>query len=209
MVPNSALDVRGTPRSSIYVAAALFCEGAPASVKIRNISATGALVEGTGIPEAGARVQLVRGGLVADGVVAWASARRCGLKFAGCVDISKWRSATRNGEQQRVDEIVRLVKSGTVPLPVPSLGGVRDRETSYASADLSGDLGRISRVLERLGDELAGDPELVTVHPVALQSLEIAMQMLDAVDAIVLGRDPEAAARRLAGLRLSAAQSGR
>ena len=209
-VHNRAADARGAARASLYLAAALYCDGSSSPVKIRNISTTGALVEGTAtIPAAGSLVQLVRGGLIVHGLVAWCSKGRCGLKFSGSVDVQQWRASPSNSEQQRVDEIVRLVKAGAVPLPVPPLSQIAAPEEFHeTNTDLSADLARASKLLENLGGVLASDPNIVTQHGTALQNLDIAMQVIAAVEAIIAGEsDLEIDATKLPGLRRSADQA--
>src|SRR5579885_2200883 len=83
-------DARAEQRASLYLAAALYCDGSSSLVKIRNISPTGALVEGPLIPAPGSLVQLVRGQLIVHGLVAWSADARCGLKFSGTVEVQKW-----------------------------------------------------------------------------------------------------------------------
>ena len=208
-VHNRAADARAAARASLYLAAALYCDGTSSPVKIRNISTTGALLEGATIPAEGSLVQLVRGGLIVHGLVAWASDCRCGLKFSGSVDVQQWRASPSNSEQQRVDEIVRLVKAGAVPLPVPPLSQIAEpAQVRETSADLSADLRRASKLLEVLGGVLASDPELVMQHGTALQNLDIAMQVISAVEAIIAGdSDLEIDATKLPGLRRSADQA--
>jgi hypothetical protein len=211
MVPTSvqsrAAEARGAARASIYIAAALYCDGSPSPVKIRNMSATGALIEGAVIPSPGALVQLVRGCLIVHGLVAWSVDSRCGLKFSGSVDVQQWRAVPSNSEQQRVDEVVRLVKAGAVPLPVPPLSQ-SSAANSDTNADLSGDLQRASELLDNLGAVLAGDLDIVTRHGSALQNLDIAMQVIAAVQAIISGHsDFEIDAAKLQGLRRSADQA--
>src|SRR4051812_26580730 len=89
-------EARSVPRSSIYLAAAMYCDGTSVPVKIRNISNTGALVESAVAPPVDTIVQLVRGGLIVRGVVAWSAAGRCGLNFSGCIDVQQWRVAPGN-----------------------------------------------------------------------------------------------------------------
>jgi hypothetical protein len=207
-VHSSAADARGAARASLYIAAALYCDGSPSPVKIRNISATGALVEGAVIPSVGALVQLVRGGLIVHGLVAWCVDGRCGLKFSGCVDVQQWRAVPSNSEQQRVDEVVRLVKAGAVPLPVPPLSQLSPEAGNDSGAELSGDLQRASELLDNLGAVLAGDPDIVTRHGAAMQNLDIAMQVIAAVQAIIAGHcDFEIDGAKLQGLRRSADQA--
>ena len=205
---SRAPDERGANRASIYIAAALYCDGSPSPVKIRNISATGALLEGAVIPSVGALVQLVRGELIVHGLVAWTSDCRCGLKFSGCIDVQQWRAVRCNSEQQRVDEVVRLVKAGAVPLPVPPLSQHRPQERHDPGAELSGDLQRASQLLDNLGGVLAGDVDIIERHGPALQNLDIAMQVIAVVESIIAGRsDFEVDGVKLAGLRRSADQA--
>lgn len=210
MVPtpihSRAEDARAVSRASLYLAAALYCDGFSSPVKIRNISSAGALIEGLAIPDEGSLVQLVRGGLIVHGLVAWGGDGRCGIKFSGTVDVQQWRAVPGNSEQQRVDEVVRLVKAGAVPLPVPPLA--RSDDLADPSADLSADLRRALDLLDHLGEALAADAELVTRHATALQNLDIAMQVIAAVGAVVTGEsDPEIDATKLSGLRRSADQA--
>lgn len=201
-------DARTEARASIYLAAALYCDGFPAPVRIRNLSTTGALVEGATVPNSGALVQLVRGGLIVHGLVAWSADGRCGLKFSGSIDVQRWRVAP-NLEQQRVDEVVRLVKAGAVPLPVPPLGQAPQRpEPAEWGTRLSQDLHSASELLEKLGEALAGDAHVVAAHGPALQNLDIALQVLAAVEAILDGDESaDMDATKLRALRRSATQA--
>lgn len=200
---------RSADRSSIYLAAALYCDGASSPVKIRNISATGALLEGVAVPSPGTLVQLVRGGLIVHGLVIWTSDGRCGLKFSGSIDVQNWRAGLAHAEQQRVDEVVKLVKAGAVPLPVPPLGHLPQRnDPEESAARLSDDLRIVSALLDKLGEELASDMEIVTGHGPALQNLDIAMQVISAV-ATMMDSDGELDLEmiKLAALRRSADQA--
>jgi hypothetical protein len=161
------------------------------------------------VPSAGTLVQLVRGELIVHGLVAWSVERQCGLKFSGRVDTQRWCAPPANLEQQRVDEVARLVKAGAVPLPVAAFDRSNDRNEGPTDARFSADLRRVSALLDRLGDVLAGDPRLVSRFGPALQNLDIAMQVIAALEAIVTGHgdvdDDDGA--KLAGLRRSADQA--
>jgi hypothetical protein len=201
-------DARGAPRESLYVAATLYRDGTPAPVKIRNMSASGALVEGAVLPSVGALVQLIRGELIVHALVAWSAESRCGLKFSGSVDARQWRASPINSEQERVDEIVRLVKAGAVPLPVPPLAQLDLPTDPEPGPQLSGDLRRASELLDELGAALASDPDVVTQHGPKLQNLDIAMQVIAAVETIIAGRsDLNSDGSKLLALRRSADQA--
>lgn len=199
-------DSRRAERTSLYLAAALSFDGSSTPVMIRNISAAGALIEGATLPKAGAVLHLVRGALAVRGIAMWATGGRCGVSFSDNIDVQQWRAARKNTEQQRVDEVVRLVKAGAVPLPVRSFGhSSKGGENAPGSAELSRDLRLVSDLVGRLGEELARDSELVKRHGAALQLVDIAMQIIGAVETTLAGReDAGNSAAKLEGLRRSA-----
>ena len=135
---HHAADARAGARSSLYLGAALYCDGSSTPARIRNMSAEGALVEAAVLPEIGALVQLVRGTLIVHGLVIWCAEGRCGLKFSGAVVVQQWRTAPANAEQHRVDEVVSLVKAGAVPLPVAAHSEPRRHEGGPAEGGAAG-----------------------------------------------------------------------
>lgn len=201
-------DTRRAPRISIYLAATLFCDGVSSPVRIRNISTSGALLEGAVVPGEGTLVQLIRGQLIAHGLVAWSEGGRCGLKFSGKVDVERWRCISTNVEQERVDEVVRLVKAGAVPLPVPQLGALNVATAVDPAGALSGDLRRVYHLLDKLGNALAAESEILMKHGETLQGIDISMQLVAALAAVV-GKDNhgDCAALKLETLRNSADQA--
>ena len=204
--PRSA-DGRTSARRSIYLAAALRSNGCSSPVRIKNIAATGALVEGGAVPSAGTNVQLVRGDLIVHCLVAWCVNGRCGLKFSGSIDVQRWCAVPANLEQQRADEIVALVKAGAVPLPVPALRASEGcNEASNAAAQLSSDLQRVSGLLDSLGDTLTSDPDLVSRYGSELQNLDIAVQVIASLQAALTSDVALQDGGKLANLRRGADQ---
>lgn len=202
-------NARSGSRCSIYLGAALCCDGSSTPVRIRNMSPDGAMIEGAALPDVGRTVQLVRSTLIVHGLVIWSSASRCGLKLSGSVDVQQWRALPINVQQQRVDNVVQLVKAGAVPLPVSASGEQRQRpEAPETGEELPADLRRVSELLSQLGDVLAGDHKIVLQYGTSLQSLDIATQVIDAVREVVKGDHNSASdANKLAGLRRSADQA--
>jgi hypothetical protein len=206
---RQAADARGANRSSLYLGAALFCDGASTPVRIRNLSVDGALVEADIIPEVGALVQVVRGTLIVHGLVMWCAEGKCGLKFCGSVDVQQWRAAPTNSEQQRVDDVVKLVKAGAVPLPVATYSEPsRNHGIPGRGEDIGADLQRVTELLEGLGEVLAADPQVVMEHGTALQNLDISMQVIAALQSIFAGEKHwDGDELKLKGLRRSADQA--
>lgn len=207
-IQSSEADARGATRSSLYMSAVLCCDGFSSPVKIRNLSSSGALIEGPIVAALGSFVQLVRGGLNVGALVVWSGEGKCGLKFSELIDVPQWRAAPTNVEQQRVDEIVRLVKAGAVPLPVRRSSLTNPGDGVETNAAILGDLRRASELLGNLGEMLTSDPDIVARHGTALQNLDIAMQVIAAAKAVIAGQsDPEVGATKLEGLRRSADQA--
>jgi hypothetical protein len=72
---------RRARRSHVYLTATLQGVGARVPVKLRNLSALGALVEGTELPGEGSPVTFNRNELSATGRVAWVDGKHAGIAF--------------------------------------------------------------------------------------------------------------------------------
>lgn len=165
--PFAASEQRVERRNNMFVAAVLHWQGAPAAVRIRNLSPGGALIEGDRLPEIGTSVRLIRGRLSVAGELLWRDATHAGLQFSAPVRVADWLPAgARNAGQQRVDQIVFETKAaGSVTGITPSAPSPPD----YAA---------IAAALTRAGEELIADPGLAERFPDALQAIDIAAQAL-------------------------------
>lgn len=77
----------------MFLVATLYFGGAGSPVRVRNMSTTGALVEGAALPAAGTAIILRRGALEAPATTAWSEAGKAGLAFAGPLEVSEWLPA--------------------------------------------------------------------------------------------------------------------
>jgi hypothetical protein len=73
---------RKARRSNVLMSASLELSGTSLPVKLRNLSAEGALVEGDKLPVEGASIQFRKGDLSVAGNVAWVNGRQAGVAFA-------------------------------------------------------------------------------------------------------------------------------
>jgi hypothetical protein len=73
---------RKTRRSNVLMSASLELSGTSVPVKLRNLSAEGALVEADKLPIEGASVLFRKGDLSVAGKVAWVNGRQAGVNFA-------------------------------------------------------------------------------------------------------------------------------
>jgi hypothetical protein len=205
---SGTIDDRASPRTNLLLSATVELAGRVMPVRIRNLSETGALVEGAGLPDAGQPLVLCRGELHVAGTVAWAAGARRGVRFDGPTPVSEWTGGkpkplecTGLRDQRRVDAIqanarmdpvsgraARGSEAPAAPDPLPHL----DKR-------LADELGYVRRLLESLGDELVTDPVLIHRYGRTLQSLDLAGQILSHVSNII-GADDKAAVVEAIGM---------
>lgn len=203
--PNSA-DPRENLRTNMFLGAVLRGQGPSIPVKVRNMSVAGALVEGPALPEEGAEVQLVRGNLEVSATVAWSSDGRCGLRFSSLACIRDWMAPAANSAQQHVDETVRVLKLGAVPMPRRSAAQTEATGESSQSVQFSEILRSIMRLIDQLAEELSGDGDIIERHGGTLQNIDVAVQTIAVVaDALASGMSESAVAPRLDSLTASCA----
>jgi hypothetical protein len=82
----SANQNRKNRRSNVLMSASLELSGTSVPVKLRNLSADGALVEGDKLPVEGASILFRKGDLSVAGTVAWVKERQAGVAFAQKLD---------------------------------------------------------------------------------------------------------------------------
>ena len=82
MDQSNSIQNRKNRRSNVLMTASLELSGTSLAVKLRNLSANGALVEGDSLPVEGASLLFRRGDLSMPGVVAWVNGRQAGINFA-------------------------------------------------------------------------------------------------------------------------------
>lgn len=201
--PERPAEARATARTNLFMAATLQTNDDTCPVTIRDLSPLGAQVESSLRLEIGAEVTLSRGHMGIQAHVTWAKNRRCGLRFDSPISVQDWMASPVSHQQQRVDRVVAVVKSGALPPKMP----VEPPATTPEHA--AQDLQRVSRLLEMLGDELASDPTVVAKHGIHLQNLDIALQTLTAIAGAIRSKGPADAANiaRLDELRVSCAEA--
>jgi len=158
-------DNRQEGRSNVLLTAALNTGSVSVPVRIRNISQHGALIEGTAIPPVGAMVQLVRGGLAANGMLAWLGEGHAGVNFDGQIDVEAWVQRVGHVGQQRVDGIVAAIRRAE---PINKL----DQETNSSS------LASLSTELDEICDRLASTNNFPLELAEELLKLDVVAQTL-------------------------------
>jgi len=146
---------RSEVRSNVFLSAVLETGSQNVSIRIRNISSRGALIDGPNLPAAGAKLLLVRGSLSARGHVAWREEGQAGISFDEAVNTSLWVARAGHAGQRRVDEVVAAIRRSD-PLPpnsqpkqVQSL-----TELSVTLDEICQRLATIGEISGPLGEEL-------------------------------------------------------
>ena len=154
----------------MFVLATITADQVSGPVKIRNLSPSGALIEGAALPAAGESLVLRRGHNAIGGKVVWCQGGRAGLRFEGQATVGDWLPAGQSG-QQSVDETFQSLKANAVAAPA-------ERSAPPARPFSAADLRQLARAIDALADDLAEDDAVVARHGARLQTLDIASQTL-------------------------------
>lgn len=199
--PEGSAEDRVAPRTNLLLAATAEVGGRQLPIRIRNLSETGAMIEGAGLPEAGAQILLSRGDLQVAASVAWAAGSRRGVRFGGPTPVNEWTGGkpraidcTGLRDQRRVDAIQAEARANPVSGRALRSGGAPATQPLVSDLDarLADELGYVQRLLEGLGDELIADLLLIQRHGKSLQSLDLVGQILGHVSAILRADDKAA-----------------
>ena len=191
--PEDEQNKRVSPRANLLLPASVEAGGVALPVLIRNLSETGAAIEGARLPAVGARVILRRLDLAITGVAAWTSGSRCGLHFDGKTSVGHWISGTRapieqSEGQSRIDAIQAAIRTGSGCLPAP-----RPDQPQAVTEDLdtrlSEELVLVRAILDEIGEALTDEPIVIARHMRALQGFDLAAQILGHVSASLIAED--------------------
>lgn len=184
---------RAMPRARLFLSATIHFDRGSAAIRLRDLSTTGARIEGSRLPEVGATMQITRGSLQENGTVIWRNPKGCGVRFDKPVVLNDWMPGLVARDQNVVDEMVAAVRSGDsdvlpfpsslAPPPVPLNGMLPQR--------LAEELAYVGRLLESLGDDLCNEPLVVMRHAEKLQNLDISAQILGHVATVLVADQPE------------------
>jgi hypothetical protein len=144
-------DSRADIRSNVFLSATLLAAGVTLPVRIRNISPTGALLDGGALPPEGSVIHLRRGSLTVDGEVAWQKDGLCGVHFDAAVVVNDWVRRTEHKGQARVDEMIAVVRNA----PGARGGAAGAQESDESLQSISADLTKSCERLANLPDVVA------------------------------------------------------
>lgn len=167
-VPN---DLPDRPlRTNMLLMATIYAGGGSAPVKVRNLSAGGALIEGVRIPDLASEITLRRGELAVDGTVVWSKSGRAGLKFKTAISVAYWLPGGETLRKQEMTDSVFHGPAGTSPL-------LQTEEPPQRLVTLS-EITEVHDMLSTLANVLAEDDNVLISYAVQLQSLDFTLQLL-------------------------------
>jgi hypothetical protein len=180
------------------------------AVRVRNLSQTGALIEGATLPSPTTSVILSRNDLSVAGSVVWSSGGRAGLHFTGSIDTKSWTKSPStpvsvSPVQARVDTIQAAARAGLealAPRPLPK--PVRETLAAAMPSRIVEELAYVRRLIESIGDELVNEPVIVGRHAAALQKFDLAAQILGQLGTVLLADDKVSAAENIGQQELKA-----
>lgn len=181
MSAETATEARRHPRTNTMLAAMLEFEGARHPVFVRNLSASGAQVDGKYLPLEGESVVLHRDDHRIPAIVAWTTRNRCGLSFGAHVRVDALIKRGKPGEastqhQGRVDAIQRALRENRA---VPSFDETEALVGAAAVGKrLSDEVGYAHRLVDGVNEALSNDAYILARYAVVLQQLDEAEQLL-------------------------------
>jgi hypothetical protein len=165
-------DVRDGPRRNMFLAATLRRGTEQAPVKIRNMSALGALIDSPIVPEPNSTVELIRGQYIAEGRVVWSEPRRCGIRFLSQLSVNDWLAPIEAQPALKVlNEAPALVDAAPAACP-------ENPASELMITVPSDDLVQVAKLVEQSARALARDPSFLRDHMMEGRNLICAMQML-------------------------------
>jgi hypothetical protein len=184
-------------RANLMLSAAIEGEGFRASVRIRNLSETGALLEGPDLPPVGARLVLSRLKIQIAGTVMWSRAPRCGVRFEGRTSVADWIAGNASGGVDRGAQTSPLFRPAAPPpqgnLPTHfTMGSASSRTIDYRVGQ---ELAALQELLKQVASDLGGGGDTAGSDPSALAKLAAATEIAGQLSLVLTSSDPLAAAR--------------
>jgi len=191
-------------RSRVMLAATIVTRGFSIDVRIRNLSRSGALIEGDVVPEAGTTVEVLRGSHEVRAEVVWSKPGRCGVKFDQPVVIEQWVGST--GPQPPTPVAFQDAdQRPTGPLPAwlaadAPAEGLDERLPKRAGEEIA----YVQRLIENIAIDIASNPAIAHRHAGSVQNCRLAGVLLADIARVLLADDRVKAAETVRTKELKA-----
>jgi hypothetical protein len=192
--PGAPHESRRHARTHLFLGAVLYSKARSCPVHVRDISPTGALIEGSIVPDVGEELVLRRAKLEASARIVWKVDRKAGIAFTSMIHVAEWMAKQASTHQGHVDQIIQNIRSGSAICPGEA-GGRPQPSLSMIEVELEA----LKKNLTELEHGLIGDVVLIATHP-EIQLLDVALQSVERMQLNLhqLSANSCSAARRLA-----------
>ena len=181
---------RNAARANTYLAAILVGKHSQTPITVRNLSATGALIQSRTTLAEEVEVTLARGSLRANGSLVWREGRLGGIKFAAPINLEVWVPGATYQGQMDVDRVVAESRGIISPTHAIAEPATPTEKIENLSERIAQELAFVCRKLDALGSELCDDPMIVARHATRLQDLDIATQVLGHLSRLLDSAEP-------------------
>lgn len=191
-------------RSRVMLAATIVTRGFSIDVRIRNLSRSGALIEGDVVPEAGTTVEVLRGPHEVRAEVVWSKPGRCGVKFDRPVVIEDWVGSLAQAKPAPVtykDADER--PSGPLPSWLASDAPAEGLEEKLAKR-AGEEIAYVQRLIEAVGMDISSNPAIAHRHAASIQNCRMAMILLGDIARVLIADDRVKAAETIRTKELKA-----
>jgi hypothetical protein len=192
---DSSSEHRIAARANLMLAASIEGPGFNASVRIRNLSETGALLEGPDLPPVGSSFRLSRLKMHIAGTVVWLRAPRCGVRFEGPTSVSDWIAGNSTAGSKGAAGSV--LARANAPLPGGDGANRPEGVQSPRAIDyrIARELSSLQELLKQAASELEGEPGARDRVGPVLEKLAAATEIAGQLALVLTSRDQLAAAR--------------
>lgn len=174
-------------RKNMFLSAVLETPLGGQPVRVRNMCASGAMLECAEPPTEGLSVKLRRGSLYTNARVVWSREGRCGINLASPVNVDDWLAPSANSRQAEVDAIFSRSPCRGFKWQA-NLCAAEPREPGIVEATSI-----VADLLRTVGEQFAKDPVIVANRALELQMFDAAVQVLEAIGS----READTRANRL------------
>lgn len=169
-------------RTRLFLSATIGFGAASATVRVRDLSASGARIEGDNLPIVGASASMNRGALVAGGTIIWREHSAAGIRFDQPLELERWMPGLMARDPEEGEHLAAAPS-------VPSLG---EAEATLRQR-LAEELDYVARLLESLGTDLGRDPLIIARYGQQLQNVAMSTQILGHIGTVLVAEEPQSA----------------
>lgn len=171
-------------------------------VRIRDLSKSGALLEGEMNIPSGRPVEIRRNEQTVAGEVVWCRGNRCGVKFASKIVIEDWAGASLPAaREQPTDEAPKASTDSATPLQVKAAPAVDSLEDKLPRR-IGEEIAFVQRLIGMIASDIGSNPLIAHRHAGSIQSCRLAGKMLEELARVLMADERVRAAERISAEEL-------